>query len=85
MGKCVLHGGAHCRHLANTTEPSMCGGNAAFLSDYFDHLFFLRCRSVLVKWCPSLEVRGPGLSVNWLNRMEPCIIAVIQESMPEPT
>ena len=21
--------GAHCRHLANTTEPSMCGGDAA--------------------------------------------------------
>ena len=21
--------GVHCRHLANTTEPSMCGGDAA--------------------------------------------------------
>jgi len=30
--------GAHCRHLANTIEPSMCGGEAAFLSNYFDHL-----------------------------------------------
>jgi len=35
----VLVGGAQWRHLANTTEPSMCGGNAAFLSNYFDHLF----------------------------------------------
>jgi len=27
--KHVLRGGAHGRHLANTTEPSMCGGDAA--------------------------------------------------------
>jgi len=26
--------GAHWRHFANTTEPSMCGSNAAC---YFDH------------------------------------------------
>ena len=25
----VLDGGAHWRHLANTTEPSVCGGDAA--------------------------------------------------------
>jgi len=25
-------------NLANTIEPSMCGGDAAFLSNYFDHL-----------------------------------------------
>ena len=31
--------GAYWRHLANTTEPSVCGDDAAFLSDYFDHLF----------------------------------------------
>jgi len=30
--------GAHWRQLANTSEPSMCGGDAAFLSNYFDHL-----------------------------------------------
>jgi len=29
-------GGAHWRHLANTIEPSMCGGDAASLSNYFD-------------------------------------------------
>jgi len=27
--KHVLDGGAHWRHLANTTEPSVCGGDAA--------------------------------------------------------
>ena len=32
-----IYGGAHWRHLANTTEPSMCGGDAA-LSNYFDDL-----------------------------------------------
>ena len=36
--KHVLHGGAHWRHMANKTEPSMCGGDADFLSNYFDHL-----------------------------------------------
>jgi len=30
--------GAHGRHLAKTTEPSMCDGDTAFLSDYLDHL-----------------------------------------------
>jgi len=34
----VLHGGTHWHHLANTIEPSMCRGDAAFLSNYFDHL-----------------------------------------------
>ena len=28
--KRVLNGGAHCRHLANTSEPFTCGGDAAF-------------------------------------------------------
>ena len=27
--------------LKNTTEPSMCGGDAAIMSNYFDHLFCL--------------------------------------------
>jgi len=30
--------GAHWQHLASTTELSMCGGDVAFLSNYFDHL-----------------------------------------------
>ena len=39
--KHVLHGGAHCHYLANTTEPSVCSGNAAFLPNYFGHLLLL--------------------------------------------
>jgi len=35
----VLDGGAHRRHLANTTEQSMCDGYVAFLSNNSDHLF----------------------------------------------
>jgi len=27
--------------MANTTKPSMCGGDAAFLSNYFDHLLLI--------------------------------------------
>ena len=30
--------GAHWRNLANTIESSICCGDAAFLSNYFDHL-----------------------------------------------
>jgi len=37
--KQVLDRGAHWRHLANTNEPSIRGGYAACLSNYFDHLF----------------------------------------------
>ena len=32
--KHVLDGGAHWRHLANMTEPSMCGGDAAYLKTF---------------------------------------------------
>jgi len=32
--------GAHWRNLANTTEPSMCGSDVAFLSIYFGHLLW---------------------------------------------
>jgi len=37
----VLHGSAHWRNPANTIEPSVCGGDAAFLSNYFDPCSFL--------------------------------------------
>ena len=30
--------GAHWRNLANKIEPSLCGGDAALMSNYFDHL-----------------------------------------------
>jgi len=49
--KHVLDGGAHWRHLANTIEPSMCGGSAAFTSNYFDHL-------LLLLWPTGSEVEG---------------------------
>ena len=39
--KHVLDERAHWRHLANTIEPSMCGGDAAFLSNYFNHSLVL--------------------------------------------
>jgi len=31
--------GLHWHNLANTIEPSTYGGDAGFLSNYFDHLF----------------------------------------------
>ena len=37
----ALDGDAHWHKLANTTEPSVCGGDAALY--YFDHLFVLFC------------------------------------------
>jgi len=33
--------GSHWRNLANTTEPSICGGDAAFLSNCFYHLLIV--------------------------------------------
>jgi len=37
---------AHWRNLASASEPSMCGGDMAFLSIDFDHLLLLlRCLS----------------------------------------
>jgi len=33
--------GVHCRHLANMIELSLCAGDEAFLSNYFDHLFVI--------------------------------------------
>ena len=36
--KRVLGGVVDWRHLVNTVEPSMCGGDAAFSSSYFDQL-----------------------------------------------
>jgi len=38
LKKACVRRGAHYRNLANTIELSMCGGDAAFLSNYFDHL-----------------------------------------------
>jgi len=37
----ALHEGAHWRNVTNTIEPSVCGGDAAFLSNYADRLLLL--------------------------------------------
>ena len=37
--KQVLDGGTHWSHLVNTIEPSTCGDDGAFLSNYFYRLF----------------------------------------------
>jgi len=39
--KHVYRWGADWRNLANTIKPFMCSGDAAFLSNYFDHLLLL--------------------------------------------
>ena len=36
--KHVFDASARWRHLANTIEPCMCGGDVAFLSNYFAHM-----------------------------------------------
>jgi len=36
----LLDGDAHWRYPVNTTEPSVCGGDAAFMSNYFDHVLY---------------------------------------------
>jgi len=38
QGRTYIRWSEDWRNLANTTEPSMCGGDAAFLSN-FDNLF----------------------------------------------
>jgi len=55
--KHVLDGSAHWHYLANTIESTMCGGDAAFLSNYFDHLF---CICVLHMWCCGCCNRRSG-------------------------
>jgi len=35
--------GVHWRNMANTNVPSICGGDAAFLLNYSDHLFVVSC------------------------------------------
>jgi len=53
--KRVLDGGAHWRHVANTFEPSMCGGDAA-LCQVTLAACYLTGRAVF----PSCSMRGPG-------------------------
>ena len=39
--KNVFDGGAHYHNLSNTIQPSACGGDAAFLPNYFDLLLLM--------------------------------------------
>jgi len=55
--KHVLGCGVHWHHLANTTEPSMCGGDVAFLSSYFDHLLVLSAMWLSTKTSAVHSVR----------------------------
>jgi len=43
--------GAHWRHLANTNELFMCGGGAAFLSNYFDPCYLLLRSKIHSGYC----------------------------------
>jgi len=70
-----LHGGAQWRHLVNTNEPSMCGDDAAFLSNYFDHLLYftfhhitltiLDTKCIIVMNCTTAKI-DKKLSTNCL-------------------
>jgi len=47
---------AHWRHLANTIEPSICGGDACgLMSNYYDHLLLLWLHCSLQKWWSLLQ------------------------------
>jgi len=72
--------GEHWRHIANTIEPSICGGDAAFLSNYFDNLLILdriavlrrrrRNSVVCLLTCLLVTIVGPA---KWLNRSLFCL------------
>jgi len=49
----LLDGGAHWRNLADTIEPSICGGDAAYLSNYFDRFFDIAV-------CIIIRLKGSG-------------------------
>ena len=62
----MLNGNAHWRNLRNTIEPSMCGGDAAFLSNYSDNLLFLLllgCIAALARCSLQLQTEWRDLSV----------------------
>jgi len=41
-------GCAHWRNLANTIEPSVCGGDATLLSNYSDQVFYVSFTFMLI-------------------------------------
>jgi len=52
------------RHLANTTELSMCGGDAAFLSNYYDHLLLYSATVLQRKFATFSQVAALSLGSN---------------------
>jgi len=74
--KHVLDGSEHWRHLANTTEPSLCGGYATFLSNYFDHLL-LRNAYVSLRSDRSLGVPVTNACLCWLWRVGDGYLATV--------
>ena len=53
--KHILDAGAYWRNLGITNEPSVCGGYAAFLSNYFENLLSLGHIAIL-RTCGLLHV-----------------------------
>ena len=49
--KHVLDMGAHWRHLENTTEPSMCGGDAAFRQNSLTSYYYSAASQYYVRKC----------------------------------
>ena len=58
--KHLLDGDAHWCLLSNTIESSMCGGDAAFLLNYFDHLFTVQTDKCKTRSCARTD------RFNWL-------------------
>ena len=75
---CVRWGSAHWRNLANTTEPSVCCGDAAFLSNYFDHLFVFVCALLSCDFLIKSRVFLLNLSIR-------CLTIHSALSTPSPT
>jgi len=56
-----LYMGAYWRHLANTTEPSVYGGDAGLCQNYFDQLLLLGC--IIAVLCLLLQSEKRAWSV----------------------
>jgi len=54
--KHVLHEGAHCRHLANTIELSMCGGDAACCQITLTICYYICKKLISLKHCVRSQI-----------------------------
>jgi len=63
--------GAHWRNLANTIESFLCGGDAPYVKNYFDHLLFLLlllrkcsdCSDTVAEYVRGTLCSGPDRAV----------------------